>query len=70
MGPCCVMAAGDPDYTVLVDALSLLEVDIGEKPMKFGNGLGHRSDPCLAWLIGADGRGISPVEDLEQRLLD
>jgi hypothetical protein len=64
------MAAGDPDYAVIVDDLSLLEVDIGKKLIKFGHGLGHRSDPRLTWLIGADGRGISPVEDLERRLPD
>jgi hypothetical protein len=49
------MVAGDPDYAVLVDDLSLLVVDIGEKLMKFGHGFRHHSDPCLAWLIGADG---------------
>jgi len=64
------MAAGDPDYAVIVDDLSLLEVDIGKKLIKCGHGLGHRSDLRLAWLIGADGRGISLVEDLERRLPD
>lgn len=55
---------------MLVDDLSLLKADIGKKLMTFGHRLGHHSNPRLAWLIGVDGRGISPIEDFEQCLLD
>lgn len=60
------MAAGDPDYTVLVDALSFARGEHRRETHDVWPWTWSR----LAWLIGADGRGISPVEDLGCHLPD
>ena len=72
MGPCFVMVAGDPDYAVLVDDLSLAGgghrgeahevwpwISSPQRPM---SRLAHRS----GWLVGSTGRilnGVSRTED-------
>jgi hypothetical protein len=56
----------------LVDYLRLLQaaMSIGQELILLSHALGHRSHPCFAGLVRADGGWVAAVDDLEWRVLE